>query len=221
MNEVTLQAPYFVPNTDDAEHCLQACASMVLSVLMPTQKFSFKELDEMSDKGEGKYTWPLRILVEFAKYGLGVSIIEPFDYVQFSNDPERYLVRQFGEEVGRDQIVNSDLPSVVRAAEVIISHPLIRVTTRIPTKDDIYELLGRGAYIICNVNQRVLQGDPGYVGHFIVIYGANDQGCLIHNPGPPAKKAEVIEWKLFDAAWSYPSDNARNLMGIYKGDNNI
>ena len=76
----------FFPNTTDDTHCLQAVLKMVLKYFQPEKNFSFDELDVLSDKVPGKWTWATRALINLHKMGYKLVNMEDFDYQSFSQN---------------------------------------------------------------------------------------------------------------------------------------
>jgi hypothetical protein len=210
--------PPFYPNLPDESHCLQACVKMAIEAIPPFRKLDYQELDELTGKTrlKAKYSWPLELYLALNKLGYDISIVENFDYQSFVNSPEKYLIDNYGEEVGRDQIENSDLNNETFFAQKLIESKSINLIKKIPEIQDIFDAILDGSLIICNVNQKILQGDDGYVGHFIIVYGFDNSNNIlyIHNPGPPYISKQCLNISLFDQAWSYPTKKSRNIIAI-------
>jgi hypothetical protein len=142
-------------------------------------------------------------------------MIEAFDVNRFLSSKEEYLLTYLGEEVGADQIAKSDLKVVESDLRAIVALKPNCFLVQEPTLEDIRKYIEGGWYCLCNVNQRILQADDGYVGHMLFVYGVSSRGLRIHNPGPPATRATEIPWKVFDKAWSYPTASVRNILAVH------
>ena len=103
-----MKIPFF-PNTGDGTHCFQAAMRMALAVLAPEREFTYDELDLISRKLPGKWTWPTAAMLWMLDNGFGVELVENFDYSRFAAEGGDYLISRYGEEVGRAQIENSDV----------------------------------------------------------------------------------------------------------------
>lgn len=211
--EIVLPNPGLVENSADAEHCVHACFQMLFRTNRGATVPSFADLDLMMDKVPGKYTWEYALLGSMANSGFDVKIIWEIDVEHLAADPAAFLIKHYGPTVGQEYIDNSDLPSVQRGA-VALQRSHATIERRSPDVADVVRLLQDGYYLTATINQRVLQADPGYVAHSIVIYGASRRGIRIHNPGPPATEASEITWDLFEKAWAYPTSAARNIMAV-------
>jgi len=185
---------------------------MILEYYFPEEKFTWEELDKLSGKKEGLWTWPLKTMIHLKDRGLQVINREYFDYERFSREGDSYLIGRFGEEVGRSQIENSDIPSEMENAKRILTD--IDLELRVPGFSDIRELLNEGFLVVCNVNLHALNGDPGYSGHFVLIIGIDDGSLYMHDPGPPPVKNRKVSHGQFLKAWAYPSDKDKNMIAF-------
>lgn len=215
-NKKIVVEPPFYPNLPDQSHCLEACVKMILEAIPPFKILDYQQIDEITGKLslKARYSWPIKLYLELGEMGYEVKVIENFDYQEFANDPESYLIANFGEEIGKDQIENSDLANETYYARKIVESPSVKLINKIPEMRDLIDSLEDGNLVICNVNQKILQGDSGYVGHFILIYGFGTNTLNVHNPGPPYMPNQELDIELFDRAWSYPTPNSRNIFAI-------
>ena len=202
----------FFPNTGDGTHCFQAALMMTLAIHMPDRKFTYEELDAISQKLPGKWTWPTAAMLWMMENGLDVKLIEEFDYPAFVKDGEHYLIERFGEEVGRSQAEHSDLAREIDISRRFMEHAPLDY--RSPTLADIKKQLRRDAVVIVNVNAAALHGSVGYSGHFVVICDVKKKSVVLHDPGLPAFPAFEVSHARFEAAWAYPTERDRNLMAI-------
>ena len=209
--ERIMKIPFF-PNTGDGTHCFQASLMMAFGVVMPDKKFTYDELDQISAKQPGKWTWPTAAMLWMLENGLEVKLIEDFDYKEFVERGEDYIVERYGREVGEAQAKNSDIER-----ELDFSRRFMKIApleTRIPTLDDIQSELNRGAVVIVNLNSAILNDKNGYAGHFVVVTDINDEVIRIHDPGlPPHSDMEVPVKKFLDA-WAYPGERDKNILSI-------
>ncbi|UOQ69246.1 hypothetical protein [Hymenobacter volaticus] len=219
MLEVRLFNPGLVENSLTAEHCVHACFQMLLRTRPGYQVFSFKKLDELMHKVPGKYTFEYNLVAEMPSLGFATEIIWEFDLFRLSNDPKEFFLDIYGKPIGEITIANSDLELLKLDAKRLYESTQVKITTRSATFEDIKLKILEGYYILCTINQRVLQADSGYVAHTILVYGFNDRGLIIHNPGPPSNDSAEIPWDLFNKAWACPDDKSRNIMAFkYNGN---
>jgi hypothetical protein len=203
----------FYSNTPDNTHCFQAALRMVLKYFVPEQDFSWEELDKITAKTEGMWTWPMAGLVWMQEHAFEVINVEKFDYERFIKDPKDYLERRFGQDVAQEQIKNSNIPREVEYAKKFIK--LVNTQNRIAVIEEIPELLNEGYLVVANVNSRSLNDKEGYVGHFIVINEYVDGELTIQDPGRPPLQNRKLTKKQFLKGWAYPDESTQNLIAFH------
>lgn len=203
--------PFFA-NTEDNTRCFQASLRMVLAYFFPGRDFSWNELDRISKKAKGLWTWPLAALLWLTENGFEVKNIEVFDYPAFVKRGGKYLVETFGEEMGKAQIEHSDIEQERKISKDFVKQ--VRTEQRLPMLRDIQKLLQEGFLVVCNVNARVLNQKPGYAGHFVVITTLDGKQITLHDPGLPPVKNRKVTSARFEKAWAYPDKQAKNVMAF-------
>lgn len=211
---VLLDDPGLVENSAVAEHCVHACFQMVFRTLRGGSVPSFQELDKLMNKRPRRYTYEFALLAEMPRLGFDTRIVWDLDLLQLCTEPAQFFVQHYGPEVGNVTIENTDLEQLKLDARRLADCKDVVIQHRPATRDDLVTYLEGGYYIMCTVNQRVLQADPGYVAHSILVFGCSPRGVTIHNPGPPSVSRAEIAWDLFDRAWAYPSGSARNVLAF-------
>jgi hypothetical protein len=185
---------------------------MILKYYFQKEKYSWKELGELTGKKEGLWTWPLYGMIRLKEKGFDIINMEDFDYEKFINLGKQYILERFGKEVGTAQIKNSDIPYEINNAKIYQKN--FDFPPCIPTFDDIKKLLDEGYLIITNVNSKALNGIDGYIGHFVLIYNLDEKNLFIHDPGLPPFKARKVSHDRFTKAWAYPSEKEKNLIAL-------
>ncbi len=206
-----MDIPFF-PNTGDGTHCLQAALKMALAVHMPGRSFTYEELDVISMKLPGLWTWPTAAMLWMMREGLSLKLIEEFDYRLFAERGEEYILERFGPEVGRAQIENSDIAREVEIARSFVEVAPIEV--RAPGISDITREIDLGAVVVCNINSAALMGVAGYAGHFVVVCDVVGDLVTLHDPGLPPRPGLVVSTEEFEKAWAYPEGRDKNLLSI-------
>lgn len=207
---INLNVPFY--SNIDNTHCFQATLKMILKYFLPKEEYSWQDLEEISAKKEGLWTWPTAGLIWLQNKGFDIKNIEIFDYSKFIQHKDQYLIDLYGKEVGEAQIANSDIEQEIFLSKQFINK--IKTETRIPTINDIKKLLENGYLIICNVNSHILNDKSGYCGHFVVIKGLNENNFVMHDPGPPPLQDRIITFDKFEEAWAYPNKIAKNIMAF-------
>lgn len=180
----------------------------------PDKNYSWKQLEKISAKKKGLWTWPFAALVWLSKNGIEVRNIERFDYQKFIRKGENYLIELLGTKVGATQIKHSDISQERRLSKIFIKS--IKTEQRLPTIRDIKSLLQNGFLPICNINARSLNKKEGYAGHFVVVIGFTQNRLLLHDPGLPPFKDRKVSFREFEKAWAYPNKTSKNIMAFRK-----
>jgi hypothetical protein len=206
-----MEIPFF-PNTPDGTHCFQAALASVFAHVWPGRTFTFGELDRISAKVPGKWTWPTAAMLWMIEEGLDILLIEDFDYEDFAARGEMYLVERLGGEVAAAQIENSVIDQELEFARQFAK--IAPLECRLPNFGDMHALLKEGYLIICNINAAALYGHPGYSGHFVVVLSCGRDSLTIHDPGLPPKPSLKVDKKAFERAWAYPTEREKNLLAV-------
>ena len=202
----------FYGNTPDNTHCNQAGMKMILGYYFPSETHEWKDLEKITGKKDGKWTWPMKGWLYLTERGLEVTYYGTFDYRSFANDPHGYLQSRTSKEVADAQIKNSDIPYEVSIAKKIIDK--VTQVHKIPTITDIKDFIAKKCLLLCNVNYFPLYNKPGYSGHFVLIYGIDDEYVYLHDPGLPSNPSAMIPLKNFMNAWEYSGVENKGLTVI-------
>lgn len=202
----------FYSNTPDDTHCFQACLKMLIEYYWPEKIYSWEKMDEITSIVEGLGTWPTLGLMYMQEQGVEVRVIETFNYEKFIKDGGKYLIEEYGTEVGTVAIECGDMEQEITATKKFIE--AIDAEKRIPSREDITSLLSEGYLIIVNINFQTINNKTGYIGHFVLIKGFDDNNFIINDPGLPAQENRLVSFELFEKAWAYPNEKAKNIMAF-------
>jgi hypothetical protein len=205
------QSVPFVANPD-ATHCYQAALKMVLGRFRPERDDSWAELDRVTGKVEGQGTWPFAGLTWLHEQGLTLENVELTDNRRFAAEGRAYVAEVAGREFADSLDGGGDLSWVQTQAAVFVEK--VRCEVRTPTVDDIRGAVAAGGLVICNVNSRALNGREGYLGHFVVVKGFDEESLIVHDPGPPGQANRKIRLEQFEQAWASPSSAVKWLVSI-------
>lgn len=158
------------------------------------------------------WTWPMRGVLSMMDLGFTVRDIEDFDYVAAGRDAKTYLRTIYGDKAAKEQISHSDIPKEERTAVEFARRVLPE--QRVPDRKDIKSLLSDRYLILCLVNSKVLNGKRGYIGHFVVLYRASSFSVWLHDPGLPPRPNRRVSWKVFERAWGFPDEKAKNILAF-------
>lgn len=206
-----LAQPAFYANKDRS-HCVQACLKSVLSVTHPDKDFSWEQLEELTDYIPGHGAWVYKELLTLSKYGLEVEFITNFNIGRFIKEGSDYIEDEYGKEVADYE---RDKPHDHEKLKVQMQESLDKGLTlqRASTKDDIKNYIDDGWYVMLLLNSKALNDKEGYTGHRVLIYGYDDEGAIMHDPGPNENnntESREVSWDKIDAAWG----NAKELVAV-------
>jgi hypothetical protein len=202
----------FCSNTPDNTHCFQAALKMILGYFWPDENYTWEELDRATAKVAGKWTWPMAGLIWLQEKGLEIIDIEAFDYEKFIERKNRYLIEEYGKAVAQAQIENSNIEQEIKYAKKLIQ--LIKVKKAIPQLEEIKKLMEEDYLVMVNLNARTLNRQEGYAGHFVAIKGFDEKGFILNDPGLPGIENRPVDFALFEKAWAYPNQKAKNIMAF-------
>jgi hypothetical protein len=173
----------FYPNTGDGTHCFQAALRMVLGYFEPEREFTYEELDRISQKLPGKWTWPTAAMLWLMEHRYELRLVEEFDYAAFAERGADYLMEKCGQEVAQVQIENSDIGREQEIAAKFVQYAPLE--HRIPELADVERFIADNWVVICNVNSSLLHNQSGYSGHFVIVVDVTADEVVIHDPGLP------------------------------------
>lgn len=204
---------FFFPNDEADTHCVQACYQMVVARLTGTE-LTLREAEEQTGFADGMLTWQFAMLLSLNRvHGLYVVDHEDFEPEEFVADPIRVLRAQIGDdEAVRHQIAHTDLDAEVSRARACLENPAISFLTSAPSMADLRSAVDAGAQVICLVNGAVLDGNPEYRPHSVVLRSMTDEVTVIDDPGPPARPSWEIPTALFEKAWLNPTPTVANYI---------
>jgi hypothetical protein len=202
----------FYANTADNTHCFQAALKMVLTYFSPEHNYSYEELEKMTAKKEGGWTWPIASMIWLSQNGFEVQDIELFDYEEFAEKGKEYLLEKFGNEISEAQDTFSDLEQEQKFSKELSN--FVTVQMRTPTTKEIVTFLNEGYLLICNINSAKLKDEAGYYPHSIVVTGYENEKLFLHNPGLPSQENQLVSTEKFEKAWAYPDESAKNILAI-------
>lgn len=200
--------PFFA-NTSDDLHCYEASLRMILKFFQPDREYSWEEMETITGKKEGLWTWPQQGMLWFQEHGFDVVNIETFDYPRFVETGVNYLFELYGEEGAKEQLAHCDIPAEIEICKQFYKE--VKTELRLPTWNDIKHLLEKGYLLGCLINSAALNNISGYVGHFVVIKGITDSTLILHDPGLPPQENRIVTYQTFERAWANPDENTKNI----------
>ena len=199
----------FYKNPDE-DHCLQACLRMALGAVEPDRQYSWAELDRLSFKSPGSWTWPAGTILSLHDLGwYGSRLIDPLDYQRFSQEGEAYLSQYYADpEVAAAVIANTEISQEMGLAAELVEKGLFE--QREPEIEDVISVLSKGGLAMAILNARQLQGKAGYEGHFVVLtsFDPGEETVTFHDPGINGENFQEraeLAIEAFEEAWQVRS----------------
>ncbi len=204
-----LSKPKFYANLDES-HCVQACLKSIFSVTHPDHEFSWKQLEQLTDYLPGHGAWVYSELLSLDKYGLKTKLITGFDIQRFIKEGFQYIEDEYGKDVADYEREHPhDYEKIKKQMQESLDKEL--VDNRIGVNDDIKKFIDNKWYVMVLVNSKALNDKPGYTGHRVLVFGYDDNGATMHDPGPVHKgESRHVSWAQLDKAWS----NAKELIAV-------
>lgn len=207
-----MEIPEFIANTPDGQRCMQATYRMTVHALTGVQPTA-AEAEEETGFVAGRPTWQFTMMLGFAARGIRVNDWERFDPLDFLRDPVSSIERQVGDPAIAQQVLDeSDIDHEVAALTKCLESPLISFTDRVATTADLQREMSDETLLLCNVNARRLMGEPGRVGHFVIVQSINDDSVIVTDPGLPPVNRHEIPTPRFNEAWGDPSPDMANFI---------
>lgn len=210
--------PPFYENRDDV-HCMECTMRSIISHFEPHNNLSADDIDRITQKVSGKWSWPQFSILEMLNRGYDVQHISLLaDPYIVAHGFENYLTKIQGPEAAKISIENSvDIKKIEAASAAIVNDGRIQYITKIPHIDDIKSLLSDGYLVHSILNARSLNKREGYAGHAVLIYGIDENYVYFHDSGLPAVKERKEEISFFVDCCKNPKEANWFITG-YKND---
>ncbi len=166
---------------------------------------NWEEIDKLTKAIPGEATWTFVGEMEFAKKGLDVRNIEPVDYERLFKEGVAYLSEVVGKQNAEYYFNKSNIDSVIQYIPEYLKY--VNHETRKSSLAEIIELLQQGYLIGAEVNSSILNKRDGFDLHFVLIYDADKEHIILHDPGLPPIESRKVSFREFDACFAYPGAN--------------
>ena len=193
------QVPFY-GNHEDNHHCMLAVYRSIFDYFY-NEKLSWAELEKLTGFKPKKAAWSLTTVSYFAKRGMDIRMIEPFDYARYHKIGEPYL-DEFFSPVEKDwQLKHGNILEIRPLIPDFLKN--VQYELKRPTLNDIDSMLDEDRLIFVTLDAQALNDEPGYTSHAVLIIGQNDKEYIIHDPGlPPKAHRHVAKKKIFEAMGS-------------------
>lgn len=173
-------------------YCAQACIKMALKYFYPHQEFTYKELAQKSVKHKKFGTFSVGLAKALAESGLDVSF---FTSSLKQNNQKQSSIEYYKKYKNFLRIADKLIDNSIKCG-VIVEEKNFKL-------EEIIEFFTREYIMIPLLNWKVIKGEKGFQGHFVVISGMDSENIYVHNPGPNHPEPFMqLEKKVFYNAWS-------------------
>lgn len=193
-----LSVPFY-ENKGDGNQCMQVTMKSVLKHFLD-KNFSLDELDELTGRKNGLWTWTSQVVTVLYDLGLNVeyyskSGLEPF------LEGEPFIRKHFGKD--SEKILQfTDLPVVLESINKLLTYEIFE--KRKLSFDEIESHIEQGHVPLMLIDHSKIVGKEDlYQGHFIVVTGFNDQNVFYHESGPKnPEEHKKVSKSIFIEAWN-------------------
>ncbi|MBI4167462.1 MAG: hypothetical protein HY515_00750 [Candidatus Aenigmarchaeota archaeon] len=210
-----LKIPFY-RNDGEGNQCAQVAMQSVLKYFL-NKEYSVEELDRLTDRKKGFWTWTTQIASALHELGLDVRFYSKGELEPFL-EGESFIRKRFGKDAEK-MIKLSNMPEFIKSIKILLRHGIFE--RKILTFKEIESHIKKGHVPIMLVDYReILKGIKTYQGHFAVVTGFDNDNIFYHASGPrdvkPNKKAPK---KTFLKAWNSDSTDNDVIIVLEKRHN--
>lgn len=190
----------FYKNLRDDLHCFQAALKIVLSKYFPKKEFSFSYLDRITGFKKGEFTQDTQGLLWLAGKGFEIVRVSDFDDKRFIKEGEKYLKWYWKPDIYERNKRTTNFAKMRKLARELAPHTTF--FTKLPSAQDIDELLQHDYTVMAHVNPKLLNSRYSDIIHTVIVLKSDKKSFTIHNPGlPPEPNKRVARKKLAKAMY--------------------
>lgn len=212
-------SPPFYYNFDNT-HCVQCVLRGILESFEPVKTLTWEDLDTLTGKEPGKWTWPYRGQINLAKRGYEIVAISPEDDNDYLKDGVyETLVKMLGVDAANRQREMADLDQVKRDIQEFMElkqQENLVTFVRSPNLHDYKDYLAQGFLISSSLNARVLDGRDGYASHAVLVYGIDDEYVYLHDSNWENGAQKAVPQALFQQASTSPTPEQWSMLALRK-----
>lgn len=188
----------FYGNHPDNMHCALAVYRMLFDFFLD-RKLSWEAMEKMSGFQPSRAAWTVTIWERMARQGFDIRMIEPFHYRRYMEEGQDYLKTYFASKQAYEwQIANTNLLDIKPLIPDFLKQ--VQVEERQATLEDIDDMLEDGRLVFVTLNPRILDDQPGYSDHAVLIIDQDGDEYIMHDPGEqPRPYRRVSRQKLWQA----------------------
>ncbi|MBI2658376.1 hypothetical protein HYX08_06825 [Candidatus Woesearchaeota archaeon] len=193
-----LDVPFY-ENKLEGNQCMQASMKSVLKHFLD-KEFSLQELDRLTGRKKGFWTWTSQIVTVLHDLGLDLKYYSKTDLGPFL-EGEPFIRKHFGKDA--DKILKfTDLPEVMKSIKKLKKYGVFEKKRL--SFDDIANYIKQQHVPLMLIDWNKIAGIKGsFQGHLVVVTGFDEENVFYHESGPrnPAPDKQVSK-KIFMEAWN-------------------
>jgi len=173
----------------------------IFSITNPEQEFSWDDLEKLTDYLPGHGAWVYAELLTLNGYGLNTKLITGFNIKRFIKEGFSYIEDEFGKDIADYEREHPhNFKKIKRQMQESLDKEL--VINRTGKTRDIKDFIDEGWYVMLLVNSKALNSKSGYTGHRVLVFGYDDKGVIMHDPGPNNGGPDAhVSWERLQKAW--------------------
>lgn len=195
----------FYENNGDGKQCMQVAMKSVLKYFLD-RDYSLKELDKLTGRKTGLWTWTCQVVIVLHDLGLKVKYYSTTDLESYL-EGEPFFRKHFGKDA--DKILKfTDMPVVMNSIRKLMEYNIFE--KRKLSFDEIESHIEQGHVPLMLIDSNKIVGrEDFFTGHFVAVTGFDDQNVFYHEPGPhnPEKNKSVPKSTFVEAWGAAGTDN--------------
>lgn len=196
-----LDVPFYT-NTNDGNQCYQVCMQAVLDYYLG-KKYSVEELDKLTKRKTGMWTWTTQIVPVLYDLGLEVKYYSKDNPELFSGG-EKAIRDYFGQDAEKI-LEHTNVPVMIESIKNCQKYNLFE--ERVLPFKEIEDHISQNHVVLALIDWNIVaEKEDLFEGHMVVVTGFDESNVYYHESGPvnpqPNKK---VSKKLFVRAWNEPS----------------
>lgn len=193
-----LKIPFY-KNEGDGNQCLQVAIQSVLKYFC-NRDYSLEELDTLTRRKKGFWTWTSQGVIVLREEGLGVKYYSRTDLKPFLKG-EPFIRKHFGKDAEK-MLAFTDLPITLESINKLLKLNIFERRTL--SFAEVESHLTQGHVPIMLIDHNKIVGKDGlYQGHFVVVTGFDADYVFYHDSGPQHPEAnKKVRKSTFIEAWN-------------------
>lgn len=200
-----LEIPFFPNTMGDGNQCMQvSCLSLI--PYFTGKDLSAEELDVLSHRKKGYWTYTAQIVTVLHDLGLDVKYFSKIDPAPFL-DGESFIRDHYGA-VAEQILKHTDIPVLIDSIHQLQKYKLFQKKVLDAEELEIHLQQGHGIIMVVDYH-KLLEKEGPYQGHAIVLTGYDKSHFFFHDSGPHNPTPhDIIPKKILLDAWNAPgTDN--------------